>query len=64
MIIGDAIRKRKIRNMKRKIYLFNQCLMDKDKFIASFQGWWAYAKWANIYNLRKNIINDLNRVFV
>jgi RNA-directed DNA polymerase len=56
------LRKRSIRNMKRKIDLFKHGLIEKDKFIASFQGWDAYAKWANTYKLRKNLINNSRQI--
>jgi len=48
------LRKRNIKNMRRKIEMFQQGLMDKKKFLESFQGWNAYAKWANSYALRKS----------
>ncbi len=49
------LRKRNIHNMERKI---DSCLnkeISYDKLIEGFQGWQAYAKWANTYNLRKEI---------
>ena len=49
------LRKRNIRNMERKIKLFNENLIVKDKLLESFQGWQAYAKWADSYKLRKEI---------
>ncbi len=49
------LRKRNINNMKKKIEMFKHDLMSKDKFNESFQGWNAYAKWANAYKLRKQI---------
>jgi hypothetical protein len=48
------LRKRNIKNMKRKIELFKQDSMNEEKFLESFQGWNAYAKWANSFNLRTN----------
>jgi len=49
------LRKRNVANMKRKINLFNKQEIDYDKFIEIFQGWKAYASWAD----SKNIINKL-----
>ena len=51
------LRKRNIRNIERKIEMFNKGLINGDKLGECFQGWQAYAKWANSYNL----INDLVR---
>ncbi len=50
------LRKRNIKNMKRKVEMFKQGLLTKEKFLESFQGWNAYARWANTYNLQKNIL--------
>ena len=50
------LRKRNIGNMKRKIEMFKGGLMPKDKFQESFQGWNAYARWANTYKLRNSIV--------
>jgi hypothetical protein len=41
--------------MKRKIELFKEGLLDKEKLEEIFQGWNAYAKWANSYNLRRKL---------
>jgi hypothetical protein len=49
------LRKRNIKNMKRKIELFKEGLLDKEKLEEIFQGWNAYAKWANSYNLRRKL---------
>ena len=53
------LRKRNIRNMERKIKIFNKGLITKDKLFESFQGWQAYAKWADSYKLRENIKSKL-----
>jgi len=50
------LRKRNIRNMRRKIKLFNKFEMDYSKFLEIFQGWQAYAKWANTHKLIDNLI--------
>jgi len=50
------LRKRNINNMKKKIEIFKQGLMKDDKFLESFQGWSAYAKWANTFKLRREIL--------
>jgi retron-type reverse transcriptase len=53
------LRKRNVQNMKRKIFMFKQGLMNEDKFKEIFQGWNAYAKWANSYKLRIQMLNSI-----
>ncbi|MEK6933049.1 MAG: reverse transcriptase domain-containing protein [Nanoarchaeota archaeon] len=53
------LRKRNIRKMLLKIEKYKNNEINKDKIIESFQGWNAYAKWANSYNLRKNIESNI-----
>lgn len=53
------LRKRNIKNIKRKIELFNQGKISFEKFSEIFQGWNAYANWANSYNLVKKISKDI-----
>lgn len=53
------LRKRNIKNIKRKINLFNKEKIDYEKFFEIFQGWNAYAKWGNSYKLVKDLINRL-----
>jgi len=53
------LRKRNINNMKRKIEMFKRGGISKEDFIESFQGWSAYAKWANTFKLRREIIKQL-----
>ena len=57
------LRKRNIKNMKQKIEMFKQGLMSEEKFLDSFQGWSAYAKWANNYKLRENLRSSINTEF-
>ena len=54
------LRKRNIKNMERKIKLFNTGEIDSKKFCEIFQGWQAYAKWANSYKLTNKIIKNLS----
>lgn len=57
------LRKRNISNMKRKISLYKKGSLSFSKLFDIYQGWQAYAKWANTYNLRnklkRQIINIL-----
>ena len=39
--------------MERKIYLALKKKSSPEKLIEIYQGWQAYAKWANTYKLRK-----------
>ena len=49
------LRKRNIRNMESKIKF-----LEKEKLLRSFQGWRAYAKWADTLFLRNKVINRIN----
>jgi len=53
------LRKRNIKNMKNKIRLLRDNKISYEKFIDSFQGWVAYAKWADSYNTIENLINKM-----
>ena len=50
------LRKRNIRKIKFKIKTYKEGKITKEKFQEIFQGWQAYAKWANSYKLRKTIL--------
>ena len=54
------LRKRNTRNIKNKIKLFKKGMVIHEKFSEIFQGWAAYAKWANSYNLIKNLKCSIN----
>jgi hypothetical protein len=58
----------KIYNIKNLIFTWRKARKEKtkkdsviefEKLIESFQGWNAYAKWIDSYNLRKNIANKI-----
>ncbi|MBU2612199.1 MAG: RNA-directed DNA polymerase [Nanoarchaeota archaeon] len=53
------LRKRNIKNMKRKILLFNEGKISHDKFFEIFQGWSAYAKWGNTENTINSLFRNL-----
>ena len=55
------LRRRNIRNMKRKISLFSEREISNKKMAEIFQGWNAYAKWANSYKLRKRILLKISK---
>ena len=46
--------------MENKIKDFNECLVSKDKILKIFQGWNAYATWANTYKLRNELSNSFS----
>jgi retron-type reverse transcriptase len=50
------LRKRNIKNMINKTELFKNKELNYKQIIESFQGWNAYAKWANSFKLRKNLL--------
>ena len=52
------LRKRNIRNIKRKIRLFNEGKIYLPRFVEVYQGWQAYTKWADTYKLRRNVLKS------
>ena len=58
------LRNRNVRKMKNKIRSYKEGIITKDKITESFQGWQAYAKWANTYKLRKNLKKNLKLLFI
>ncbi len=56
------LRKRNIRNMERKIEICKKGLISNNKLMESFQGWKAYAKWANSYKLREDFQNEIDKI--
>jgi RNA-directed DNA polymerase len=53
------LRKRNIRSMLNKVQQYKNQEISKEKLLESFQGWNAYANWANSYNLGKNIVRKI-----
>ena len=57
--VSKLLRKR---NLKRIMQKINDCKLEKlskEKLLEIFQGWNAYAKWANSYKLRKAVIKRI-----
>jgi len=55
------LRKRNIKNMKSKIQQYKENKIPKIKIFEIYQGWKAYAKWANTLKIRGYILNQINR---
>lgn len=55
------LRKRNVKNMKNKIKLFSGGKMSYEKLIESFEGWKAYAKWANSRIIMRKMARELNK---
>ena len=53
------LRKRNIKSMRRKIYLFKKRYIDFSQLFNSYQGWQAYAQWANTHKLREEIKKEI-----
>ncbi len=53
------LRKRNIKSMLIKIEQFDKGKISKGKILEIYQGWQAYAKWANTFKLRNNIYKNL-----
>ncbi|HRZ85715.1 MAG TPA: reverse transcriptase domain-containing protein [Candidatus Paceibacterota bacterium] len=56
------LRKRNIKNMINKVSLFKNSEISKEKILESFQGWQAYAKWADSYKLINCLRLKINNV--
>jgi len=57
------LRKRNIRNMLLKIDRYRNQQLSKEKILEIFQGWNAYAKWANSYKLRRKAVRAIYKAF-
>ena len=55
------LRKRNTKNIQRKIILFSNKRTSAEKMSGIFQGWNAYAKWANTFNLRLRMSEEICR---
>ncbi len=53
------LRKRNIKKMFLKVEKYKNKEISKEKILESFQGWNAYAKWANSHNLRKRVVKEI-----
>lgn len=55
------LRKRNIGKILSKVKKYKSGELAKEKMLESFQGWNAYAKWANSYKLRKEVVKKIYR---
>ena len=53
------LRNRNMNNIQMKIKLLGKGEISYERFIESFQGWNAYAKWADSYNLATKMIKEI-----
>ncbi len=53
------LRKRNIRSILIKIEQYKIGEISKENLLESFQGWQAYAKWANTFKLRREVIKRI-----
>ena len=56
------LRKRNIKKMLVKVEDYKKDNIPKEKLLEIFQGWNAYAKWANSYKLRESIVQKIHRI--
>ncbi|OGJ20724.1 hypothetical protein A3K73_07225 [Candidatus Pacearchaeota archaeon RBG_13_36_9] len=54
------VRKRNIRRMLKTIERYKKGEISKEKTLEIFQGWQAYAKWANTHESRKKLSSEIN----
>jgi len=55
------LRKRNVKNMLLKVEKYGKGKICKEKLLEIFQGWNAYAKWANSFKLRKSVVQMIYR---
>ena len=53
------LRKRNIKNMRRKVNFFREGIIDFYTLFESYHGWQAHASWANTYKLREQIKKEI-----
>jgi len=53
------LRKRNIRKMYSRVEDYKKGKIPKEKILGSFQGWNAYAKWADSYKLRRGVVRKI-----
>ena len=53
------LRKRNIKKILAKIGKYKKGEITKEKMLETFQGWNAYAKWANSFKLRKDVVKKI-----
>lgn len=56
------VRKRNIRKMQKRLNSLKTGEIPYWKLMESYQGWQAYAKWANSFNLRKEILKEIQGI--
>lgn len=56
------LRKRNVRNINQKVSKYKEGIVSNKKIIEIFQGWNAYAKWANSYKIRKRMLAKINNI--
>jgi len=56
------LRKRNLKNMQRKINLFNEKIINQEKFSEIFQGWNAYSNWADMHKLKNLLLEKINDI--
>ena len=54
------VRRRNIRKIKEKLLDFQRGIIKQEEFLEIFNGWNAHAKWANSWNIKKNLASYLN----
>jgi RNA-directed DNA polymerase len=52
------LRERNIRKIKQKIKEYKENKISQEKFVEILNGWNAYSKWSNNYNLKKSIFTN------
>ena len=59
---SKLVRKRNIRKMWKRINELKNNEISYWRLMESYQGWQAYVKWANSFNLRKKVLKEIQKV--
>jgi len=54
----SLLNKKNIKTLKKKVISFKENKIGKEDFNNSIKGWEGYSKWANSYNLKKEILGN------
>ncbi len=58
------LRKRNLKNMLIKVKEFRKEKISKEKLLEIFQGWQAYAKWADSLKIRREVVKQIYKPII
>ena len=55
-------KKKFMKTFERRMSLYKEGILSYKLFIEQLQGWFGYSKWANTYKLRKDLLDQIEKV--